>query len=255
MNEKIQEAFGQIQVEDELKHKTKEFIFRKTNGYTRAGSMNYKYVVSAVVCFLFFILGGYWLYFTPAIEISIDINPSIELGINRFERVVSAASYNEDGQKLLDSLDIRFMDYSEAIRQIVENKEIEALLSNNEIMTVTVVEKENVQSGKVLSEIQSCMAGRTDMYCEHAYAKEVDNAHEVGLSYGKYKAFLELQALNPDITVEEIENMTMREIRDLTQELSCDEQEIRHSKKEKDTEHEKDCDGQGKKNRIKEHRK
>ena len=115
MNEKIKEVFGQVQAESELKNKTKDFIFQKTNGYTRASGMNYKYVVSAFVCLLFFIIGGHWIYFTPTVEISIDINPSIELGINRFDRVVSFASYNEDGQKLLDSLDIKFMDYSEAV--------------------------------------------------------------------------------------------------------------------------------------------
>lgn len=216
-----------------MKNKTKDFIFQKTNGYTRASGMNYKYVVSAFVCLLLFIIGGHWIYFTPTVEISIDINPSIELGINRFDRVVSFASYNEDGQKLLDSQDIKFMDYSEAVSQIVENKEIKALLSNDEIMTITVVEKENEQSGEILSEIQSCMKGRTDMYCEHAHSEEVDDAHEVGLSYGKYKAFLELQALKPDITVEKIEKMTMREIRDLMQELSD------HGEEDRQFEHEK----------------
>lgn len=45
-------------------------------------------------------------------------------------------------------------------------------------------------------------------------------AHEAGMSFGKYKAFLELQALNPDITAEDIKDLTMRQIRDMIAELS-----------------------------------
>ena len=49
--------------------------------------------------------GGTWLYFTPTMEISVDINPSIELGVNRFDRVISVDGYNEDGQALAQLLD------------------------------------------------------------------------------------------------------------------------------------------------------
>ncbi len=45
-------------------------------------------------------------------------------------------------------------------------------------------------------------------------------AHSSGLSYGKYRAFLELQSVAPDITPEQVQDMTMREIRDLTAALS-----------------------------------
>ena len=34
---------------------------------------------------------------------------------------------------------------------------------------------------------------------------------------GKYRAFLEAQAQNPDLTTEDVQGMTMREIRDLIQ--------------------------------------
>ena len=50
--------------------------------------------------------------------------------------------------------------------------------------------------------------------------EDVENAHEAGLSLGKYRVFLEVQALDPDITPEEVQGMTMREIRELIRELS-----------------------------------
>ena len=38
-------------------------------------------------------------------------------------------------------------------------------------------------------------------------------AQEAGLPYGKYRAFLELQALDPSLTPEDVAGMTMQEIR------------------------------------------
>ena len=44
---------------------------------------------------------------------------------------------------------------------------------------------------------------------------DVKEAHSVGLSFGKYRAFLELQKVNPDITIDDVKGLTMRQVRDL----------------------------------------
>ncbi len=220
MNEKLREAFGQVQAGDGLKAKTKDYIAEKTRGYTRAGHIRYRHLAAALVCVAVFFIGGNWLYFTPTVEISIDINPSLELGVNRYNRIISFESYNDEGQELLDSLDIKFMDYSEAVNKIIEDEDVAALLSDDEIMTIAVVGTDSAQSEEIFAGMQTCIAGRNNMYCYYAHSDEVREAHEVGLSYGKYKAFLEVQALDPDITAGQIKDMSMREIRDLIDSLS-----------------------------------
>lgn len=229
MNEKLKEAFGQVRAEEQLKENTKEYIVQKTKGYKRGNHVNYKYVVSAFACAVFFILGGYRFYFTPTVQISIDINPSVELGVNRFDRVISFEGYNEDGRQLVTSVDVKGMDYSEAVNQIVESETVELLLAKEEIMTVSVVGTDDTQSEKIFAEVQSCTNGKRNTYCYYADSKEVQKAHEKGLSYGKYKAFLELQKLDSDITEEKIQNMTMREIHDLIEKLSKDDQKETNS--------------------------
>lgn len=223
MHEKLKEAFDQIQVEDELKSRTKEYIFHKTNGYTQKKTVNYRILLSAAACIILFVFSGYWLYFTPTTEISIDINPSMELAVNRFDRIISVDGYNDDGEKLAASLDVKYMNYSDAVNEILESDAVTSLLSENEIMSITVTGTSETQSSKVLSDIQSCTRERKNTYCYSARSEDVESAHELGLSYGKYKAFLELQSLNPDITVSDIQNMTMKEIKDLTDKLSAKE--------------------------------
>jgi len=223
MERKLKEIFDQVQAEEELKEQTKAFLRKKTKGYTKGKSANYRHFVPALTCLLFVLFGGHWFYFTPTVEISIDVNPSIELGINRFDKVVSVDSYNDDGQELVDSLDVKYMDYAEAMDQILQNEMITSLLSNDEIMTIGVIGSEGEQSSQILADLESCTAEEQNAYCYYAQSEKVEAAHEVGLSYGKYRAFLTLQELDPDITVETIRNMTMREIWNLIAELSPDD--------------------------------
>lgn len=247
MNEKLKEAFEQVQAESELKSKTKDFIFQKTNGYKRGRIVAYKHLISGFACMVLLLIGGRWLYFTPTVEIGIDINPSVELGVNRFNRIISFEGYNDDGRELINSLDIKFMNYSEAVNKIIESEDIVSLLSNDEIMTIAVIGTDSTQAEEILSTIQSCTTGRNNTYCYYAHSEEVEMAHQAGLSYGKYKAFLQLQALEPNITVDEIQNMTMREIRDRISKLSNDgENEANHFGGRKG--YRENSNGQGKKN-------
>lgn len=220
MNDKIKEAFDQVRAEDALKDNTKAYIFKKTHGYQRARAVNYKHLAAALACIVLLLVGGQRLYFAPTVEISIDINPSIELGINRFNRIISLKSYNDDGERLIDSLDIKFMDYTEAVNQIIESEDVASLLSNDEVLTIAVIGSDNAQSKEILSNIQACTSGKNNTYCYYAHSEEVEAAHEAGLSYGKYRAYLELQKLDPSVTVDDIQTMTMREIRDRIDELS-----------------------------------
>ena len=222
MNHMIKELFGPIQAEEELKNRTKAFLATKTQGYTRRRTINRTYPLYAAVCAccFFMLFGGHWLYFTPAAQISIDINPSIEMSINRFGRVVAVNEFNGDGRELSAALDIKYRSYTDAIRQILDNDTIAELLSDNEIMTITVIGRDRRQSAEILSDVEACTAKQNNTYCFFASSEEVAQAHETGLSCGKYRAFLELESLDPDITCETVKGMTMREIRDLINSLS-----------------------------------
>lgn len=237
VNDKIKKAFGQIQAEDELKLKTKVYVLEKTKTYKQKKNISKQSLLIALGCILFFVISGHWLYFTPVVNISIDINPSIELSVNRFNHVISFDSYNEDGKDIIDHLDVTFMHYDDAIEEITKNEKINTLLSNDEYMMISVVGKENSQSKKILSDVQSCMQGKNNTHCQYVNEKEVKQAHEVGLTYGKYKAYLELKELDSNISVEEIQNMTMREFKNQIDILSNKDENSkcqmhRHGKKD-----------------------
>lgn len=217
MNDRIKKAFGQVHAEETLKDSTMAYLENKTRGYTRAkaGKRPLYAYAAACACLLLTLLGGRWLYFIPTAEISVDINPSIELSINRFDRVISVNAFNRDGQELSNALDVKFKAYTAAVEEILNDDRVAALLSMEEILTFTVTGPNETQSSRILSNVEAYTARHGNAYCYIASAEEVAMAHECGLSHGKYRAFLEVQSLDPDITPEDIQDMTMREIRDL----------------------------------------
>lgn len=224
MNKTFKELFGPIRAEEQLKDRTQAFLAKKTQNYTGADKKKHRYHIyaAACACMLLVLLGGRWLYFTPTAKISIDINPSIELSINRLDRVILVDGLNEDGQELSRALDIKYRHYSEAVEQILNCDSIKALLSDDEVMAITVIGSDGRQSAKILSDVELCTAKQSNTLCYFARSEEVAAAHEAGLSCGKYRAFLELQLLDPDITPETVRGMTMREIREMLDRLAAD---------------------------------
>lgn len=224
MNNALKTLFALVRADEDLKDRTKAYLAEQTCGYTRkaAAKRRYPAYAAACVCLLLALLGGRWLYLTPTVEISIDINPSIELSINRFDRVIAVTSFNEDGQELSNTLDLKYKDYTQAVEQILHYDSIMALLSGGEVMTITVVGPDGRQSAKLLSGVEACTAGQRNVDCYFAQPEEAAAAHEAGLSCGKYRAFLELQRLDPTVTPEAVQDMTTREIWDMIDRLSPD---------------------------------
>ena len=225
MNKTLKELFNPIRANEELKDHTLAFLAEKTQAYTevkpaKPQKRTYHFYAAACACLLFMICGCRWLYFTPTATISIDINPSIEMDINRFDQVISINDFNEDGRELAGMLHVKYKNYADAVEQILNNDTIAALLSDNEVLTITVAGPDGRQSAEILSGVEACTAHHSNTHCYTASPKEAAAAHEAGLSCGKYRAFLELQLLNPDMTPEAVQGMTMKDILALIDSLS-----------------------------------
>lgn len=211
----FREAFEQIHAEDELRAETKNFLARQINE-KKAHTFPILKTAAVAACLLIAVTaGGAWLYLTPSAYISIDINPSLELGVNRFDRIVSIEDFNSDGQELAEQLDIRYMDYNEAIEELLSEQTVEAYLEDGAIMAVTVAGSDEEKTDQILENVEACTAGHSNISCHSGDMAERREAHSEGLSFGKYRAYQELKALDPSVTLDDIRDLSMREIRDL----------------------------------------
>jgi hypothetical protein len=222
MHKQVQEAFDNIKASEALKARTRSFIAEQTERRRRSffPAAPAARWIAAAACALLLMLGGYRFYEMPTVAISVDINPSIELGINRFGRVVSVSGFNEAGEALLERLALKNKPYTEAIETISSDSKIQSLLANDEVLVFGVFGAENAQTSRVLSDLESFTAGRQNMVCRCGDEETAREAHALGLSCGRYLAYLEWKALDPDMTPEDVNSMTMREIRDRIAELS-----------------------------------
>ena len=219
--EKLKAAFDQVRAEEELKERTKEYLSEKVYARKKKRTSPLRNFAAAAACaLLVFLAGGSYLYFTPTAYISVDVNPSLELGINRFDRIVSVTGYNEDGKALADSLDLKYMDYSDALEALLADQDMEVYLSDNADVVLTVAGKSESQSSQILETVESCVSDHENVHCHSGDTEEIHHAHNAGLSFGKYQAYLTLKGLAPSVTLEEIQDMTMSQIRELIQAYS-----------------------------------
>lgn len=225
MDERMREAFAQVRAEEALKQRTLSYLARQTNGWSTAPRRRVRPLLTAAACAacLLMTLGSLWLYFTPSAYISVDVNPSLELTVNRFDRVIAVTGRNDDGTALAETLDIRFLNYSQALEQVLDSAPIAASLARDEILSITVAGDDETRTAQILTQVTACTSGRGTADCRASDLQTAKAAHSCGLSCGKYQMLLELQALDPTVTAVDVREQTMRQLQDwLTQLESSD---------------------------------
>ena len=233
MREKIREAFDSVHAEPELKAAARQAVARRAARRHRP-IRRLGIALAAAACAV--VLAGGWLYATPTVQISIDINPSLELGINRFDRVISVEGWNDDGTALAQTVNVTHLSYTDAVETILASEPVETLLAENGVVEIGVIGTDTDRCARMLENVRACTREQQNAHCYQADPDQLAQAHGCGLSYGKYRAYLELAALDPAITPEAVQDMTMREIRELIQSLGGQTDTGTESETEEETE-------------------
>lgn len=220
MRDEIKRAFGAVQADAALREGTKEFLAQRL--YRRPARRLRPAPLLACLALLAVALAGGRFYYTPRLTVSIDVNPSLELGINGLNRVISVEGFNSDGEAWAETLDLKYKDSIAALEEILASDELAEYLSADELVSIAVVSGGEEAGEKLLAFLEEETAGQENIYCCSASYQEVAPAHELGLSYGKYRACLALQSLDPELDLNEICHMTMRQIQDMTE--ACQEE-------------------------------
>lgn len=211
---KIYDAFEHVTADASLKKSTMQYL----SGERQKNVRHFHHPVQAVLaaaCMVAVLLlgaGGYSWFLVPVSYVSIDVNPSVELALNKLDRVVSATAYNSQGEEVLKGMSLRGKKYTQAIDLIAESDVLRQYLAPGEELVLTVA----AGSGKE----RSLKAG-VDHCSSHighgcrSVSVSLDNvsgAHDNGLSVGKYSAYLQLAQYDDSITVDECKNMSMAQI-------------------------------------------
>ncbi|MDF2674588.1 MAG: hypothetical protein K0R09_2856 [Clostridiales bacterium] len=111
----------------------------------------YKYTAAAA-SLLFVLLSGTasYAYYTPTASVVVDINPSIEIQVNRWDRILTTTALNKDGEKVLASLNIKNKVLSDGLDLIVEEAKRDNFINDSYIQSgkAITVSFENTKSDR-----------------------------------------------------------------------------------------------------------
>lgn len=210
MNEKIRESFQNISAPEELKKKTGEAVFQKMRKKRKSGFRAPLAFAAAVVLMAAAGTAGYVSYFTPVAAVSIDTESSLEIELNRYDRVISVIGYDTASQQLADSLSLKHLSCEAALAAIMGDENIAAAAEDGKL-SVTVVGEES----RCMSIEDRLCSGTGLSSSEIDCSDEVDtieNARSMGMSVGKYRAYLQLLESGSDLTEEEAQGMSTCEL-------------------------------------------
>ena len=140
----------------------------------------------AVICTAAF---GYHLYYTPASYVYMDINPSVRLDLNCFERVIDVVPLNEDAEALLSNLTIRKGTTEDCMNTIVSAcQEQNYLNEHNTDIEVSV----RTDSAKLETEVETASAAigaeQLEVSVFQMDEEENDSAMEHHISARRFRA-------------------------------------------------------------------
>jgi hypothetical protein len=225
--ERIKEAFDGIKMPMGLKEDTLTLIEKRaTTSYSGQKKLRSsplaKIGAALAACFLVAVIGfgGLKIYTTETAVIGIELNPSIELGVNWFGIVIDVRALNEDGKRVLSKLSLTGKSGDEALTMIINNEDFLSYVTDDSFIAVYVVCSDDRQSADLVSKgHQSINTLPCNGACSRVSPKDQSDASTSGMGVSRYNAAQALMSLDPSLTIEECAAMSMRELRERIAEL------------------------------------
>lgn len=184
-----------------------------------------------------------YAYCVPANYLYVDINPSIELGVNCFDRVISAKGLNSDGEMVLAETSLNYNSTEKSVEKIIE-KAIEKGYMSETLENVVLLNSSG--DAKVLEKIKEKVNNYTnsgalknihpDVQFDSVDKVQVQEAQKQHISAGKLKLIERATLKNPELSKEQLVDMP---VRDIIKQIKEDRIEEREIQKNTDTKTEK----------------
>lgn len=228
-------SLDNITANEELKQKTKQVVLLKSK-------KKWHYKKQAIAIFsLACVLAIAFIpkYFsssktsTPKVEdnnefsyITVDVNPSFELVLNKEDIVLNIITYNDEAKEIIKLLGYKDKEYMDVLQQLLSNEEYLQYILEDGYMQVSVYSKNKQKSISLESQIdqylsttvvsQQYQSGCVDKQTHHA-------AKQCHMSSGRYSLIQEIMALDTSYTMNALETMSIQELRTIYLQLTGQE--------------------------------
>lgn len=160
-----------------------------------------------------------------AAYVSVDINPSIEVGVNDELEVLEVHALNSEGTRVIgDVNDYEQMSLEDFVRLVIERSEQKGYLVQNHdvLLTATVVTDDKKDASVLSGKLEKTMATVQKDKPDDALNITVlegdetvrEKAQKVGVSTGKYIVYLDALEKGKPLSIEQIKQMSVTQIHD-----------------------------------------
>ncbi len=165
-----------------------------------------------------------WAYASPYAYVSLDVNPSIEYSVNRFNRVLSARAVNEDGSEILNGLALNNKSIEDAVRETVRKIAQAGYFSGEEPggVVVAAASGDEQAAEELADEIKDAVditaqetGADVEVECESVGLERVLQAKELGVTPGKLNLVEKLKASAEDPDSIDINEWLHKPVKDI----------------------------------------
>ena len=177
--------------------------------------------IAACFVFVFILIGGMLGLGNENYQtVYIDVNPSVALNVNRFDKVSSVEYLNEDAEKALSSVKLKGLTAEDALEKVIDAYDDAGYFENGAEIYISAVSEKNKNYDKLLSKMQERaekVKGKRgySVNVNKLTAEDRTEAKEYDISPGKYRVISEIIEKHPNYTVEDLKDKSMAELKKL----------------------------------------
>jgi hypothetical protein len=190
--------------------------------HTKSIFMLRRRVIASLIaaCFCMIALaGGTYTYQNGRVDsvIGIDVNPSVELSVNKRNKVLSAQALNEDARNIMEQMDLKGVDLNVAVNAVIGAMVTNGYLTDADNAILVTVANDSVKKAKnlrstVVGDIKTALKEQqleAVVYDQQAIDEDQVKsfALDYGISYGKAYFLKELMDQNSSLTLDDMKDL------------------------------------------------
>ncbi len=183
-------------------------------------------LVAAAACFMLLATGGagYATVVSPYSHVTLDVNPSIEYTLNRFDQVVSIDCMNDEGQEIVNKVSqdtSKFASFEDVFRKTVDELYRLGYLTGDEhdYMVLSVCCDKNSSKAAAIESSLSAITSDYTLTSDVIEVTEKDRAEASNLNTtaGKLALILDVVSKEDSLTESDVKNFVDKSVKQIAQ--------------------------------------
>lgn len=172
----------------------------------------------------------------PDSEIYLDVNPGIHITTNSRDEIIKLEGINQEAMKIIDDVEYKDRNLNEVTEEILDLLLYKEYIDEeDEVMLLSVFNKDKEKSKKQANDLNELIHTKLDdvnmnpilLTQSLERSSTIKNfADKYGISVGKMTFIRNMIILNPDLQTEDLVNLTLRELVQLSQDTGIDIERI-----------------------------